>query len=160
MAIDTDSKKSIEKEFWKALDHSPILMVRLDDRNEHALPMTAQLDADAHGTIWFYTARDNRLSDGGSTMAQFASKGHDVFACMAGTLSQEQDRAVIDKHWSNMVEAWYPGGREDPNLVMLRFDIRNIEIWVADIGITGLFKMAVGSHIDPDEAGKHAEITY
>lgn len=149
----------IKDDFWHAIAKSPFLMVKLSDSHDHALPMTAQLDEELGpqqgGAIWFFTARDNRLANGGPAMAQFVAKGHDLFACMGGTITQEQDPAVIDRFWSNAAAAWYEGGRDDPKLLMLRFDLTEIEIWEADAGIKGLFKMVTGRKIKPGEAGKH-----
>jgi general stress protein 26 len=149
---------TIREQFWKSLEDSPFLMVHLDDSRDHALPMTAQLDKHANSAFWFYTAKGNRLAKGGRAMAQFASKKHDLFACIAGTLVTEDDPAVIDRYWSRQVEAWYEGGRESPDLLMLRFDLSNAEIWTADMGIKGMFKLATGMHIDPQEVGKHRQL--
>lgn len=148
----------IRTQFWKALEDSPFLMVGLTDQPMHHLPMTAQLDKDANSAFWFYTSRDNRLALGGPAMAQFASKGHDLFACISGTIRPEEDPAVIDRYWSKQVEAWFEGGRNDPNLLMLRFDLDDAEIWTADLGVKGLFKLLTGATIKPGEAGKHAEV--
>jgi general stress protein 26 len=150
--------ESIRTRFWKALDHSPFLMIGLTGDTMHSMPMTAQLDKDAHSAIWFYTTQDSRISRGGRAMAQFASKGHDLFACMSGRLVEETDQAVIDKHWSRHVEAWYEDGRYDPSVLMLRFEIDDAEIWTADTGIVGLFKLLTGRKIAPEEVGEHAEL--
>lgn len=149
---------SIRTDFWKALEHSPFLMVGLNSGHGHSLPMTAQLDKNADHAFWFYTTKDNRLAAGGPAMAQFTAKGHDLFACISGTLRPETDPAVIDRYWSKQVEAWYDGGRNDPNLLMLRFDLADAEIWTADLGIKGMFKLMTGQTIDPREAGRHAEV--
>jgi general stress protein 26 len=101
----------IKKQFWKALADSPYVMVGKTGGGEHHIPMNAQLDKDADSAFWFFTSTDNRLANGGPAMAQFASKGHDLFACISGTLVRESDRAVLDKLWSNGVAAWYDGGR-------------------------------------------------
>jgi general stress protein 26 len=148
----------IRETFWKAMAASPFVMIRLEDGGAHALPMTAQLDRQAHGAIWFYAGKDNRLAPGGRAMAQFAAKGHDLFACIAGTIATETDPAIIDKHWSNQVEAWFEGGRNDPDLLMLRFDIDDAEIWTAEMGPKGLFKLMTGKTIEPGEAGRHEEV--
>lgn len=150
--------ETIRKEFWKAFEHSPFVMVHLTDEHAHSLPMTAQLDRDADHAFWFYTTRDNRLAKGGDAMAQFVAKGHDLFACIAGTLREETDAAVIDRYWSKQVEAWYPGGRNDPNLLMLRLDLKEAEIWTSDLGVKGLFKLVTGQPIKPQEAGRHAQV--
>lgn len=148
----------IKKQFWKALAASPYLMVGATGEREHHIPMNAQLDKDAHGAFWFFTATDNRLAAGGPAMAQFAAKGHELFACIAGTLVRENDRAVLDKLWNNSVAAWYPDGKDDPKLVLLRFDLDDAEIWTADPGIKGLFKLATGMTMNTGDLGKHAEV--
>ncbi len=148
--------KDIRDEFWHAFEASPFIMMKLDASHEHAEPMTAQLDRDAHHAIWFYAGRDNRIAAGGAAMGQFVSKGHDVFACLAGTIVTEDDRDVFEKHWSNQVEAWFPGGKTDPNLVMLRLNIAEAEIWTADLSVKGKFKLLTGQTIQPGEAGEHA----
>jgi len=148
----------IKQRFWKELAASPFLMIGLTGDDAHSVPMTAQLDADANSAIWFYTAKDNRLAPGGPAMAQFAAKGHDLFACVHGALSVENDPAVIDRYWSRQVEAWYPGGRDDPSLLMLRFDLDDAEIWLADLSLKGLFKLVTGGDIRAEERSRHAEV--
>ena len=148
----------IKQSFWKALADSPYVMVGQVGERAHHIPMNAQLDKDAHGAFWFFTATDNRLAGGGPAMAQFASKGHDLFACIAGTLRPETDRAVLDRLWNNGIAAWYPGGKDDPKLVLLRFDLEDAEIWTADPGIKGMFKLATGMTMKEGDLGKHAEV--
>lgn len=148
----------IRKRMWTAMADSPFVMVKLDGSHDHAEPMTAQLDKDADGAFWFFTGRDNRIAPGGPAMVQVASKGHDLFACISGNLVEETDPAVIDRHWSNTVEAWYPGGRNDPNLLMLRFDLDDAEIWAMDASIKGLFKLLTGKTVKPKEMADHAVV--
>jgi general stress protein 26 len=152
------SQAEIKQRFWKELAESPYLMVGLDNAHQHSVPMTAQLDKDANHAFWFYTSRDNRLAGGGPAMAQFADQGHHLFACIAGTLVEERDQAIIDRYWSKEVEAWYPGGRNDPDLLMLRFELGEAEIWLADISIKGIFRMMIGKSVAAEEKGKHAEV--
>lgn len=152
---DTDE---IREEFWESIADSPFVMIALDSGRAHAIPMRAQLDKDANSAIWFYTSRDNRLAKGGPAMMQFVSKGHDLFACVSGNLTEETDAAIIDKHWSKPVEAWYEQGRQDPSLLMLRLDLGDAEIWEADPGVVGMFKMMTGMTMSGDEMGDHAKV--
>lgn len=149
-------KKEIREEFWQSFEDSPYIMMKLNGATGHAEPMTAQLDRDAHHEIWFFTSRDNRIAPGGAAMGQFVSKGHDVFACVAGTLVEETREDIWDKHWSTFAESWFPNGRNDPNVIMLRLDIDDAEVWVSDTTLKGKFKMLTGMEIKPSEAGKHA----
>lgn len=148
----------IRKRMWKKMADSPFLMIGLENSGEHSEPMTAQLDPDANSEFWFYTRKDNRIAPGGPAMAQFVSKDHKVFACIRGSLTEETDPAIIDKYWSKQTEAWFDGGRNDPNLKMMRFDLSDAEIWEGDESIGGMFKMLTGMKIKPDEAGRHTEI--
>ncbi|MDX3901180.1 MAG: pyridoxamine 5'-phosphate oxidase family protein [Sphingobium sp.] len=152
------SEAEIRDRFWKELSESPYLMVGLENGHDHSIPMTAQLDKDANHAFWFYTSRDNRLAAGGPAMAQFAGKDHHLFACIAGSLVEESDPAVIDRYWTSENEAWYPGGRNDPNLLMLRFDLGTAEIWIADLSLKGVFKMMVGGDVRGEMKNKHAEV--
>jgi len=146
----------LQIDFWESFQDSPFIMMRLQGSAEHAEPMTAQLDKEARHTVWFFTTRDNRIAAGGKAMGQVATKGHHIFACISGTLIEETDKARWDKQWNNAVEAWLPNGREDPNVVMLRFEIDDSEIWKADTSIAGKLKRLTGRPINPEDAGEHA----
>lgn len=148
--------KDIRKTFWKAFAPSPIIMMRLQGSSEHSEPMTAMLDEDAHHAIWFFLRPDNRIARGGKAMGQVETRGHDVFACISGTLAEETDPAVRENHWNNGVEAWFPNGKNDPAVKMLRFDIEDGEVWTADVSLKGSFKLLTGSRIEPRSAGEHA----
>ncbi|OQW46019.1 MAG: general stress protein [Proteobacteria bacterium SG_bin6] len=145
--------------FFRALKHSPFIMIGLDDTPDHSQPMTAQTLEDRQDALWFFASRDNRLAIGGPAMAQFVSKGHDFFACLHGILSADEDRAMIDRLWSKQVEAWFPGGKEDPKLLLLRYDMESAELWEGDVSLTGQVKMLFGGTIKPSEAGEHAEVS-
>ncbi|WP_315761103.1 pyridoxamine 5'-phosphate oxidase family protein [Sphingomonas sp. Y38-1Y] len=159
MQVDQEENTKVRHRMWKELSKSPFVMIGLVGSHDHHEPMTAQLDPDADSEFWFYCNKDNRVAKGGEAMAQFASKGHDIFACIHGTLTEETRQEIFDKYWNNQVEAWFEGGKEDPNVMMLRFDLKDAEIWEGDQSLTGKFKMLTGQTIDAREAGKHAEVT-
>ena len=93
-------------------------------------------------------------------MAQFASKGHKVFASLSGTLTNETDPAIVDKFWSNPVDSWYELGRDDPNLCVLRFELDEAEVWTADPGIKGLFKLLTDNKVKPEQMGEHEKLSF
>ena len=147
----------IKKAFWKKLKESPFVMFGLGD-GKHSEPLTAQLDDDLVDTLYFFVAKDNRAAPGGPAMVQFVSKGHDFFACLSGTARLTTDRAMIDRLWDKQAEAWFDGGKDDPRLALLRFDIADAEMWEADVSLTGKVKMLFGGKIDADESGSHAKV--
>jgi general stress protein 26 len=149
----------LKKDLWKRMEQSPFIMIGLTGDHEHSEPLTAQLDKDQVDTLWFFIGKDNRLAKGGAAMAQYVSKGHDLFACLSGSVRVDNDRSMIDELWSKQVEAWFPGGKDDPNLALLRFDINSAELWETDMSLTGKLKMIFGGKIRPDEEGSHAKVS-
>lgn len=77
------------------------------------------------------------------------SKDHELFASVHGRLSLDTDPDVIDELWNPYVEAWFEGGRDDPELVLLRFDADRAEIWENESGLFAGLKMLFGR--DPKE---------
>ena len=149
----------LKRHLWSKLEQGPFIMLGLSEPRTHAEPLTAQLDADQVDRIYFFIGKDNRLSQGGPAMGQFVSKGQDYFACLAGTVTVDNDRTMIDKLWNKQAEAWFPGGKDDPNLALLRFDIDDAELWETDLSLGGRIKMLFGGMIRSDQSGSHARVT-
>ena len=154
---DHDNPQEIAERFIAKVKASPYIMLGLEN-GQHSEPMYVRLDDDQPNTLFAFAGKDNRAAGGGKGMVQFVGKGHDFFACLAGTVSQDNDRAQIDKLWDNSVEAWFPGGKEDPNLALLRFDVESAELWETDVAISGKLKMLFGGTIDASESSSHAKI--
>jgi general stress protein 26 len=143
----------LEAKFWSALKSNMTMMLGLDGVEDgHARPMTAQFEKE-RGPIWFFTAKDNtivqKLGQGNRAIATFTSKGHDLFATVQGRLSLDNDRAAIDRFWNRFVAAWYPGGKDDPKLALLRLDAEQAEIWEDASSLVAGLKMLMGA--DPKE---------
>ena len=146
----------LKRKFWNALAGSPFVFLQLDSDPKTAVPMTAQLDKDADGTIWFFTHRTHPLAGMGPATATFAGKRHDMFARFTGTLSEETSRERTDKQWSPVIEAWFDG-KDDPNLLMLRMDLGQAEIWNSDLGFIDNTRMLLGFEVEEEAREEHAE---
>ena len=149
----------LKKDFWKSLSNSPFLFLQLDGAPDTAVPMTAQLDKEADSAIWFFTNRDSSIATGGAATATFSDKGHDLFARISGRLVEETSEARLDKQWSKIVEAWFPGGKNDPDLLMLRMDLADAEIWNSDLGFIDNARMLLGFDVREEARQEHVETT-
>ena len=139
--------RQIEQKFWDALEDSPFIMLGVEGTRDGATqPMTANFedrDRDA-GVLWIFT--DNKhdivkaLRASNRAISSYASKGHDVFASMRGTLTIDNDKATIDRLWNPFVAEWYEG-KDDPKLTLIRFDVDDAKVWLSDTG--GLIKPAI-----------------
>lgn len=154
--------QELEKQFWDALKSDRTMMLGLDGVEDgHARPMTAQVKQE-RGPIWFFTAKDNaivqRLDRGKRAIATFAAKDHDLFATVHGALRVDNDRAVIDRLWNRYVAAWYEGGKDDPQLTLLRLDAEKAEIWQDASSLVAGIKMLLGADPKQDYKDKVAEV--
>ena len=157
------SEAEIEKKFWKALKSDRTIMLGLDGvENAHPRPMIAQFDAD-RAPIWFFTSNESKLvsvlNSGSHAIATFAAKDHGLFATMHGSLSLDNNRANIDRFWNRFVAAWFPGGKEDPKLALLRFDVKSAEIWLDDSSFLAGIKLLLGADPKEEYKDKVAEVS-
>ena len=113
--------------------------------------MSALLEEEGRGPIWFFTSNDNALWKqlGGTSsraICTFASKGNELFACIHGALQVHTDREMVERLWNPFVAAWYEG-KEDPKLALLRLDPDRGEIWDNASSLLAGIKMLFG--VDP-----------
>jgi general stress protein 26 len=127
----------------------------------HVRPMTAQFEKDP-SPIWFFASTDNELVKslprGVRAIATFASKGHDLYATLHGTLSLDNDRATIDRFWNRYVAAWFEGGKNDPKLELLRLDAGHAEIWLDESSLLAGIKLLLGADPKEEYKDKVAEV--
>ena len=155
--MSTEDEQRLEKKFWDELDSSPFMMLGLQGVDDALTrPMTAQIDG---GQIWFFAAKSEDLvksmAQSKRAIATYASKGHDIFASVHGTLEIKNDREVIDRLWNPIIASWFKDGKDDPDLALLRFDAESADIWEADTGST--LKAAVIKMLGRDPGKQHQD---
>ncbi len=142
------NEQKLEEKLWSALSSDRTVMLGLNGLEDgHARPMTALVEGD-RGPIWFFTSQSNavveNLARSDRAIAAFSAKNHDLFASIHGTLSVDQDRGVIDRLWSPFIAAWFDG-KDDPKLVLLRFDPEHAEVWLNESSMLAGVKMLFGT---------------
>jgi general stress protein 26 len=156
--------QELEAKFWKALKSDMTVMLGIDGLDDgHMRPMTAQLDGDGEqGPLWFFTSADNQIAQALPTrnraLCGFTSKDHELFACIHGTLTIDNDRAQIDALWSPFVAAWFEGGKDDPKLRLLRLDAEQGEIWLNESSVFAGIKLLLGADPKKEYRDKVAKV--
>ena len=153
----------IEAKFWKSLKSDRTVMLGLAGVEDgFSQPMTVQLEGDDRGPMWIFTAKDSdlvdSLGDRHRAVLHFASKGHDLFAAVEGDLIADNDRAAIERLWNPYVAAWFEGGKDDPNLQLLRFEPERAQIWLNEHSLFAGVKMLMGSDPKKDYADKVTDV--
>ena len=129
------NETEIRDRFWKELKSERTIMLGLDGEPGGGMqPMTALIEEDDGGPLWIFTSKESDLAKaiggGKPAHATFTGRKHDLFANIAGRLSIDNNRTVIDRLWNPWVAAWFEGGKDDPKLCLLRFDAEQAKIWL------------------------------
>lgn len=153
----------IEAKLWKALKSDRIVMLGLTGVDEgHCKPMAGLLEGDEGGPIWFFTAKDTEMVHAMSgphrATAHFVSKDHELFASLHGELVLDNDRAMIDRLWNRFVAAWYEGGKDDPQLQLMRFEPDSAQVWLGENNLLAGMKLVLGMDPKKDEEGRVARL--
>ena len=100
--------------------------------NLRSRPMSTQ-KAEFDGDVWFITAddtsiageirRDNRVN------VSYAQPDKQRYISVSGTAELIYDRAKIDEFWSPFYKAYFPNGKDDPNLRLLKIEVDKAEYW-------------------------------
>ncbi len=48
---------------------------------------------------------------------------------MSGRATVVHDDAKIDELWNTFAEAWFPEGKDDPHLALIRVDVEQAQYW-------------------------------
>lgn len=151
------NETEIRDRFWKELKSERTLMLGLDGEPGGGMrPMTALIEEEDGGPVWIFTSTESELvqaiGGGKPAHATFTGKKHDLFANIAGQLSIDMNRAVIDRLWNPWIAAWFEGGKDDPKLCLLRFDADNAKIWLNATPLGAAIEWLL--HRDPKESYK------
>lgn len=122
------------KQFFDELGDVHAGMLGVEGSGLHNQPMAPQIDRDGH-TIWFYTSRDAALvkavTPGAKAHFIVIGEDHDYHACVCGPIETSTDPEIVEKFWNPVVAAWYPDGKTDPNLVMLKLTLQDGQAWAS-----------------------------
>jgi general stress protein 26 len=88
-----------------------------------ARPMST-CHVDDEGQIWFLSRRDsakNRdIEANPRVKVLYAVSGRSEYMTVEGIASISRDQGKIDDLWTPFAKAWFSGGKEDPNITLIR----------------------------------------
>ena len=103
-----------------------------------ARPM-AIADIQPEGVLWFLTQRDSGKVDEIERDAHVCVTMQSItkFVSISGSAVGVEDRAKIAEIWNEAWKVWFPGGKSDPQLLLLKMEGRAGEYW-DNSGASGL----------------------
>ena len=109
-----------------------LLTTQGPDGNLRTRPMaTHQLDPD--GTMWFFTRDDStkvaHIRQHPAIALGFSNPQSQVSVATAGQAAVVKDQARVDALWNDSMTDWFPEGKDDPNIVLLKITTEAGECW-------------------------------
>ncbi|MHB0777239.1 pyridoxamine 5'-phosphate oxidase family protein [Halomonas sp. WWR20] len=124
-----------KQKIWKMIEDIKVgMLVTLDDGVPRARPMHLVQDA-YDGTLWFYTRRSAEKTfeaqQEQAVSISFSDQEEGVYVSLTGRAGLSNDRELIDKYWNPFVAAWFPEGKDDPDVALLEIRVEFGEHWRA-----------------------------
>jgi general stress protein 26 len=147
---------------------SAMLVTHSEISDFHARPMeTAFVDTDC--SVWFFTDRSSpkvdEIQQDRKVLLTF-QRDHRQYLALSGTAEIVTDRGLMKEHWKDSFKVWFPGGVEDPALILVRVHPVRAEYWdnSGTKGLRYLFESAKallkGTRPEVEEGKQHGKAEF
>ncbi len=148
------------KELLEGIDFC--MLTTIDEGHLRSRPMSTQ-EFEFDGDLWFFTSEDTHKIDeiqkDNRVNVAYSKPNDNTYVSVSGRAEVVKDRAKIDELWSPVLKAWFPEGKDDTKLCLLKIPVEQAEYWDApSSSIVQLFGMvkaiATGTEADYGENKK------
>jgi len=141
------------------------MFTTVEDNNRlSSRPLTIQ-QVDDDGNMWFFISDEanylNAVSQHPEVNVNFADVGDSLYVSVSGRAETLRDRQKAEELWNVMAKPWFPGGVDDPHLMLLKVQIHAAEYWDSGSSkMMQLFAMAKASIMgeQPKDTGEHGSL--
>lgn len=102
------------------------------DGSLHSCPMAAH-EADPAGAVWLISDNNTEKVEAVKTIPRvnlsFADHAAQRYVSISGFCELVRDHNKAKQLWSSSYKAWFPGGLDDPNLILMKIDVQHAEYW-------------------------------
>ena len=123
----------------------------------------ATLEVDDEGNLWFMSSKESNKNDeiktDDSVQLIYAKGGDSEFLSLSGKANIIADQEKIDELWNTYAKAWFQGGKDDPNITVIKVVPDEAYYWDTVHGkVVSLLKIAAslvsGKTMDDGIEGK------
>ena len=163
--METKMGPEAEAKVWSLIKHIKVAMLatHADGEHMHARPMVATGKAFEAGELWFFADRRSRTVDeieaNDRVLLTYADWDSQSYVSIDGRAEVVEDPRRVAELWSEGMRTWFPAGREDPNIALLRVVVDAAEYWdapsLAMVYAYGYLKaVTTGRRPHPGDVGK------
>jgi general stress protein 26 len=123
----------------------------------HSRPMSSNGDIDPDGDLWFFTqassAKVSEVEQSPKVNVSFADPDNQRYVSVTGVAHLVRDRKKIDELWRPQFRMWFPEGKDDPEVALLKVSLEKGEYWDSSsstIGYALSFISALVTGKEPD----------
>jgi general stress protein 26 len=133
-----------------------------EDGTLRSRPMATQ-QVEFDGDLWFFTQANSPKVDEvereHEVNVSYASPDDQRYVSVSGRAQLVRDPEKIKELWNPAYKAWFPEGLDDPELALLKINVKQAEYWESSssavVHLFGLAKAAVtGQEYHPGENEK------
>jgi general stress protein 26 len=133
MAHDHRQHEGAQKLYELIADIRTCMMTTVgEDGTLSSRPMYA-LEPDGAGDLWFFTRlaspKTAEVSRGGEVNLAFSHPGKQHYVSVTGRAEIVRDRGHIGDKWAEPLRTWFPDGKDDPQLALIRVHPERGEFW-------------------------------
>lgn len=104
-----------------------------EDGALHSRPMSVNGEIDPNGDLWFFTSvsshKVSEVARSPKVNASFADPENQRYVSVTGVAQVVRDRTKIDQLWRPQFKIWFPEGKDDPDIALLRITLEKAEYW-------------------------------
>jgi general stress protein 26 len=109
-----------------------MMATRGDGGEMHARPMATSLST-FEGDLWFFTdAQSPKIAEierNPETLLTYANENKQHYVSVQGSAELVRDRSKIAELWSEPLRVWFPKGKDDPNIALIKVHVDKAEYW-------------------------------
>ena len=133
------------------------MLTTVDEAGDlHSRPMSSNGDIDPEGDIWFFTSASshkvNEIEKLPKVNVSFADPDNQHYISISGTAQLVRDRNKIEELWRPEFKMWFPEGKDDPDVALLRVNLEKAEYWDSPSSTVGFMLNFVSSLVTGKEA--------
>ncbi len=163
--MENTREEAIEKlrELIKGIDIC--MLTTLDGGVLRSRPMSTQ-EFEFDGDLWFFTDlkthKTEEIEKDDRVNVSYAAGSKTKYVSVSGRASLIKDQQKIDEFWRPSHKLWFPDGKDDPDLILLKVEVEQAEYWDLTSGVmvhiySFLKSMITGA--EPDDSGDSKKIT-
>jgi general stress protein 26 len=123
---------SPEKHLQELLEDFDVAMfvTQTADGQLRSRPMVLA-DVEADGTLWFLTQRGSPKMDeiAQDSQVNVALQSSMKYVSLSGRAAPTHDRSKLEEVWNDSWKVWFPGGKDDPGLMLVKVSGETGEYW-------------------------------